>query len=262
MDQGKIGEFIAELRKEKKLTQAELGDIVGVTGKAVSRWERGLNLPDTAIINKVSEVLGTTTTELLNGERVVDLDNQDLDKITENSINFYKSKLRKKFKKFSIILIGIIFLLLFIILGLFYLNNYNTCKVYDISSQSTELFAEGVITQTMNETKIVVSNFRYSGTKLMNVSSMKYRVYLDEEVIATGGYSNEELGYVDDQIDVHRFFSTITIYIDNNIKYNINEKSNFVVVFECIDKHGETVSYEAPLEITKDFSNNKVMYGW
>ena len=47
MNQAKIGEFIAELRKEKKMTQAGLGDIVGVTGKAVSRWERGLNLPDT-----------------------------------------------------------------------------------------------------------------------------------------------------------------------------------------------------------------------
>ena len=45
MDTKKIGLFLAELRKEKKLTQQELGDIIGVTNKTVSRWENGTYLP-------------------------------------------------------------------------------------------------------------------------------------------------------------------------------------------------------------------------
>ena len=95
MNQEKIGNFIATLRKEKKMTQAELGERVGVTGKAVSRWERGLSIPDVAIINKVSEMLGITTTELLNGEKLGNINQKNIDEITENSIDFYKAKLKK-----------------------------------------------------------------------------------------------------------------------------------------------------------------------
>ena len=49
MENNKIGSFILELRKEKGLTQQELGDKLFVTDKAVSKWERGLSLPDVSI---------------------------------------------------------------------------------------------------------------------------------------------------------------------------------------------------------------------
>lgn len=56
MEQEKIGKFIAQCRKEKNLTQAQLGEKVGVTDKAVSKWESGLRLPDIAILNDLSNV--------------------------------------------------------------------------------------------------------------------------------------------------------------------------------------------------------------
>ena len=68
MDNEKIGKFIAKLRKSKNLTQQELGDLVGVGGKSVSKWERGINMPDVSIINEVSKILGITSDELLKGE--------------------------------------------------------------------------------------------------------------------------------------------------------------------------------------------------
>ena len=46
MNQEKIGKFIAKLRNEKNMTQTELGEILGLSYKAVSKWERGLSLPD------------------------------------------------------------------------------------------------------------------------------------------------------------------------------------------------------------------------
>ncbi len=49
MDQIKVGKFIAELRKEKNLTQEELAELLGVSSKSVSRWENGKNLPDAAL---------------------------------------------------------------------------------------------------------------------------------------------------------------------------------------------------------------------
>ena len=68
MEIDKISKLIKKLRKEKKLTQEELGNLIGVSGKAVSKWERGQSLPDVAIIKKLSDNLGISSDELLQGK--------------------------------------------------------------------------------------------------------------------------------------------------------------------------------------------------
>ena len=67
----KIGGFIAKERKAKSLTQKELAAMLNITDKAVSKWERGLSLPDISMLNPLSECLGVSVSELLNGERDV-----------------------------------------------------------------------------------------------------------------------------------------------------------------------------------------------
>lgn len=64
----KIGRMIAELRKEKGMTQAELAEKMGVTDKAVSKWERDLSFPDISTIPKLAEILNITVDELMQGE--------------------------------------------------------------------------------------------------------------------------------------------------------------------------------------------------
>ena len=76
MDQIKIGKFIAECRKEKKLTQAQLAERLGITDKAVSKWERGLSLPDSSIMLELCTLLGITVNELLSGEEI-SMENQN-----------------------------------------------------------------------------------------------------------------------------------------------------------------------------------------
>ena len=76
MNQEKIGKLIAKLRKEKDLTQRELGEMVGVGYRAVSKWETGQTMPDISIINELSEILGISSDELLKGELVPKDDNQ------------------------------------------------------------------------------------------------------------------------------------------------------------------------------------------
>ena len=70
MDLNKIGKFIANLRKEKKLTQEELAEKLLVTDRAVSKWERGLSLPDAGKMLDLCTILGISVNELLNGERI------------------------------------------------------------------------------------------------------------------------------------------------------------------------------------------------
>lgn len=70
MDHQKIGCFIAALRREKGWTQRELATWLGVTDKAVSRWETGKGLPDIALLRPLSEALGVSINELLSGEAI------------------------------------------------------------------------------------------------------------------------------------------------------------------------------------------------
>ena len=72
MDQQKIGLFIASLRKEKNLTQAQLGERLGATNKTVSRWERGNYMPDVSLMRALCDELGISVNELLNGDRLSD----------------------------------------------------------------------------------------------------------------------------------------------------------------------------------------------
>ena len=70
MNQEKTGAFIAELRKEKGLTQAQLAERFGLSNQAVSKWETGKSLPDASIMIDLCDFLGITVNELLSGERI------------------------------------------------------------------------------------------------------------------------------------------------------------------------------------------------
>ena len=77
IDQIKIGKVIAAKRKEKALTQAEVAEKLGITDRAVSKWERGLSLPDAAIMLNLCSIMGIGITELLTGEEAMEEDYKD-----------------------------------------------------------------------------------------------------------------------------------------------------------------------------------------
>lgn len=70
VDQEKTGKFIAACRKERGYTQAALGEKLGVTDRAVSKWETGRSLPDVSLMLPLCGLLGITVNELLAGERI------------------------------------------------------------------------------------------------------------------------------------------------------------------------------------------------
>ena len=70
MDQIKIGKFIANCRKQKNLTQMQLSEKIGVTDKAISKWERGIAMPDSSIMLELCDILGISVNELLSGEKI------------------------------------------------------------------------------------------------------------------------------------------------------------------------------------------------
>jgi len=74
MDQVKIGRFIAARRKGADLTQIQLAEKLGITDKAVSKWERGVAMPDTSIMPELCDILGISLNELFSGEKI-DMEN-------------------------------------------------------------------------------------------------------------------------------------------------------------------------------------------
>ena len=70
MNQGKIGKFISDCRKEKQLTQEQLAVQLGVTSKSISKWENGNCLPDASKYKSLCEILGITVNDLFSGERL------------------------------------------------------------------------------------------------------------------------------------------------------------------------------------------------
>ena len=70
MNQEKIGKFIANLRKEKNMTQQELANKLGVTDRAISKWENGRGLPDYSLLQDLCDTLSISINELFSGEKI------------------------------------------------------------------------------------------------------------------------------------------------------------------------------------------------
>ena len=85
MNQDKIGKFIAKCRKDKKMTQSELAEKLGVTDKSIGNWENGRNMPDLSLFKPLCNELGITINELLSGERLKKEEYQE--KFEENMIH-------------------------------------------------------------------------------------------------------------------------------------------------------------------------------
>ncbi len=94
----KMAQFISELRKEKKLTQKDLAEQLGITDKAVSKWERGVSCPDISLLSKLSQVLGVTTSELLNGEKA-GTSAPEIDAIVETTLQYADTTMKSVITK-------------------------------------------------------------------------------------------------------------------------------------------------------------------
>ncbi len=113
MNQEKIGKFISEKRKEKKLTQSELAEKLGITDRAISKWENGICLPDAGTMPELCEILDITINDLFSGEKVDMKENEK--KLEENLLEITKMKEEKDKQLLNLeIIIGIILIIFFL----------------------------------------------------------------------------------------------------------------------------------------------------
>lgn len=103
MDQLKAGKFIAELRKEKNMTQEQLAEKMNVTDKSISRWENGKTMPDLSMIPILADVLGVEVSELLNGRRMTKKELINTIDTLNNLIEYTSSEKKTKAMKLNIL---------------------------------------------------------------------------------------------------------------------------------------------------------------
>ncbi len=127
MDQIKTGTFLKDLRREKGITQEQLAEELGVSGRTISRWETGYNMPDISLLVEIAEFFDVSIPEIITGERKSESMKEEVKEVAETMSDYAKAekeKLVKSIRDMSII--GLIALLVYMAL--------ETTGVYDRSS--------------------------------------------------------------------------------------------------------------------------------
>ena len=135
MDQIKIGKFIAELRKNKNLTQEQLAELLGVNNRTISRWETGKNMPDISLYRILCETLDISIEELINGEKTNKFDVKcSMEKAIITTIDS-SQKTKKNLNKIIKILLTLICLTLITIflIIIYYNNKYPKIDIYNMN---------------------------------------------------------------------------------------------------------------------------------
>lgn len=170
MNPDKIGKFINKLRVEKKLSQYQLADLIPITRQAVSKWERGQTIPDSSTLLKLSEIFDVTINELLMGERIKEQSIQQLEKTTLSILD-ERNKTKKEIKKIVTLSITIIFILLISFLFYYFINSYNTVKVYTVSGKSQQFdLYDGIFIVTKQKTYLKIGKIKSNnGNEIKNI---------------------------------------------------------------------------------------------
>lgn len=233
MNQIKIGKFIAECRKSKKLTQSELANKLGVTEKSISNWENGRNMPDLSLFNSICNELEITINELMCGEKLEQKNYQK--KLEENLINVIVDEKKKNIKKRKIyILVFSCILLISLLLTSLYnfveLDVYYDQRLMTCNFENNKLTYEikGVSVLNTNYIERITNNNKYlifhSTINLYNKrhSNWEYRESLAYSVVNKKipfGFSWE----FDEEIEQ---YDNIIVYYSNKSLKNISRMSD------------------------------------
>ena len=118
-----VGNFIRKKRKAKNLTQKDLAKELGISDKAISKWERGICCPDISLLKDLSSILGVSVNELLSGEDIDNLEKERTDNVLIDSVKQYTLVEKKKNKKLLIVTCILLIFYIFVIIWMYLMFN-------------------------------------------------------------------------------------------------------------------------------------------
>lgn len=233
---------IYRIRQERKLTQKEIGDIIGVSDRTISKWENGTTVPDLCQIRNICKKLEISPSLLIKSEK----------KLSDDITN-----LRRKIGKILNYILHNIFLitfiLVFMLLLLYFINNYNSIKIYDLKYNSENIsFENGYLFKTKVTNILIINDIKINKIKY-NPIDTKVKLYTlvngDKKII----YTSENLN---------------NIYIEENksgadllSKYVIESiKQNLYLLIETKDENNNEYNYECQITFKEKYKNNKLSY--
>lgn len=126
MEKEKLGAFVCELRKEKQMTQKEMAEKLGITDKAISKWERGLSYPDISMLEPIAELFDVSVMELLQGQRIQKetiLTVQEAQKMVDDSLILSDSEIHRKHVRSKTVILLCSILMMFLVSLLLNIHN-------------------------------------------------------------------------------------------------------------------------------------------
>ncbi len=230
MNQEKIGKFIKEIRKNHNLTQKQFANKYNVTHQAVSKWESGINLPDSLLLKKISEDFGVTLDELYNGE----------------FNNTVKVK-RKNFLIIYIVVFIIVVLVIFLIISKFFFDN--DFKFNTLSTSSENFTISGSISYNNAKSAIYITNIKYLGDsnklEYKKIECTFYESNSEIDVkISSYKYDDNKLIRLDD------FLEKVTFVIDDyENSYIKNKNNNLFLSINATDNKDKITTFIIPLKL-------------
>ncbi len=236
-----IGQIISKYRNEKGLTQAQLAEIIHVSNKTISKWERGTSRPDLEVLRDIAKALDINVQIFLDGT------------IPKKKFNFRKQFIRCiKFIWNNII--KILILIFFIYLVLYFKANFNTIIVYDIKSDNkTILVKSGIFMQSKVQNVLFLHGIQLYNVDYEPVETkvILYTIFNGDKVIL---YESDELT---ESIMVEELYGYDEIFTERTIKAL---KKNLYLVIENVDEDNKKHKYENKLSLEKSFANINLLY--
>lgn len=265
MDQEKLGKFIEKLRKDKNWTQKDLGEKLGVSNGAVSKWECGNNLPDISMLEPLSKALDISVMNLLNCQEPSE-EERELEK--QNNIR----KICFRNLKYLTCILCLILLISLCCLPLVINSVRNlskknkteddTVRVFEfVSDNHDNIFIQGYIIFNENETIINMVNMKYHNiergtTNETYAENIKVILEIDDKEIykfITNENFNEprRVGEIINNILTEK---EDEIIINNNLFEIETDFSNSVMRIECYENDNVVESYKINLKLNEKFS--------
>lgn len=246
MDQEKIGKLIAKQRKMKGLTQQQLGDMVGVGYRAVSKWETGLTMPDISNINELCKILDITSDELLKGE----LNKKEATK-TSHHTN----------KKLLLIIIPVI-IIASVVIGIIIKNNTKVYE-YDLKSANpSDYQVEGILLIKGSKLMVQIDKVKSNDYQLLQtyINNYEYKVFSNNKMLFGFGY-NLASESLNGPTSIYEFLSTFKI--DYNDRLLVNRdwliNNNITLDLRFTDTDGNQINKQMKILLvphSKDKSTN------
>ncbi len=229
MNQEKFGQLIKEIRKTNHLTQKQLAEKYHVTFQAVSKWERGLNMPDMSLIRQISKDFNISLEELFDGERKIS---------------------NKKNRKSLLIILVTLSLILFTFVLFKILNqNKNDFQFKTLSSECKNFKISGNIAYNENKSAIYISNIEYCGeVEKEEYQTIECTLYESTEEIEKkiSAYKYEGPS----NITLEKFLKEVTFSVDNYKKVcdSYKEESLYISI-KATTKNEKNKTYTIPLTL-------------